>query len=148
MEEIHFEIATDNELEWVAQLKSQVEREYIEPHFGWDEEKQKAILSKEWAIVKPWLIVSGSEKIGTVSFQLGKQGVYLGSFYIVPQYQRLGIGSRVLTRICERLDREGQLCELAFLKGNPVHSLYARFGFTCCKSTKYLVYMRRLPKKR
>lgn len=145
MDSIHFKLACAYDFEWVFSLKSLTERKYIEPHFGWDETYQRGLLAREWALSKPWLIANDAGKVGTICYRYGESGVYLNSFYILPEFQRSGIGTRVLTLICERLNQENHSCELAYLKGNPVQSLYHRFGFFCSKSTRHLIYMRRRP---
>jgi GNAT superfamily N-acetyltransferase len=55
--------------------------------------------------------------------------VRFGEFYLLPAFQRHGIGSTVLASVLACADAEDLPVELEYLKWNPVGSLYQRFGF-------------------
>lgn len=110
-----------------------VKREAIGPHiaarWGWNEEFQREFHGRRWR-ERPWfIIVKAGVPIGTVSVMRNDASVRFGEFYLLPAFQRHGIGSTVLASVLACADAEDLPVELEYLKWNPVGSLYQRFGF-------------------
>jgi GNAT superfamily N-acetyltransferase len=55
--------------------------------------------------------------------------VRFGEFYLSPERQRKGLGSRVLEQCLSLADAEKTRIRLEYLKWNPVGTLYRRHGF-------------------
>ena len=129
MKDISFSSARDTDFEWGFQLKKAAEKRYVEAVFGWDEPLQREFHAKDWAEDALTVIHLGGDKIGTYLFREMAYGYYLGSFFILPEFQGHGIGSYILSSIVEKLDRERAECRLGYLRGNRAGELYRRFGF-------------------
>ena len=139
-----FAPARDDSYEWAFELKKATEKDYIKAIFGWDEEVQREFHAKEWQQEKPTVISLGNIKVGTYLLQRRDYGYYFARFFILPEYQGQGVGSRVLSAITKELDREHAACHLGYLQSNPrVSELYKRFGFVIYKENSAFVYMRR-----
>jgi len=85
-------------------------------------------------VVLSWVAVSEGEVVGHVLFSpvaldppnAGFNGVGLGPVAASPEFQRQGIGSKLIS---EGLDRCRQMgCEVVVVLGDPHY--YSRFGFT------------------
>lgn len=102
---------------------------HIIARWGWEEDFQREIHGKRWR-ERPWSIVEAGEiPIGTLSVEELPDHIRFGEFYLLPEYQRQGIGSRLLRNVLERADALSLPVKLEYLHWNPVASLYLRHGF-------------------
>jgi GNAT superfamily N-acetyltransferase len=63
--------------------------------------------------------------------------------FLVPEYQRRGIGSSLLDRLIREAEGEGLPIHLRLLKVNPALSLYERKGFRVVRREGPYIYMER-----
>jgi GNAT superfamily N-acetyltransferase len=66
----------------------------------------------------------------------------------MPEYQNRGIGTYVLGQVLDRADRLGLTTKLAYLKNNPVASLYIRHGFKIVESNELFFFTERQPRNK
>lgn len=104
-------------------------REYVARVWGWDDDLQEAFHASDWAANRPDVIELDGVPVGTIEAVEHADHLYVGEFYLLPEYQRRGLGSEILGRILAMADRLGLPTRLQFLKVNPVRSLYERTGF-------------------
>ena len=102
---------------------------YVAQVWGWDEAVQRAYHDSDWAVHRPDIVELNGVPIGTLEVADHHDHVYVGEFYLLPAYQRRGIGTKLLRRVLKRADDAGLSIRLQFLKVNPVRSLYERHGF-------------------
>jgi len=129
--------------EFSYQVKKAAEGEYITAMFGWDEGVQRRYHTKAWQQQRPDIITYGSKPVGTIATIENEDWVEIGQFFILPRYQRKGIGTYLLKGIVDKADRQGKNLTLKFLKNNPVKSLYVRNGFRVVDTDEILYYMER-----
>lgn len=103
---------------------------YVAQVWGWNEEVQEAHHAADWAHHQPDIIQLSEVPIGTLEVIEHADHLYIGEFYLLPEFQRRGIGSALLNDVLARADALGIPTRLQFLKVNPVRSLYERHGFT------------------
>jgi ribosomal protein S18 acetylase RimI-like enzyme len=102
---------------------------YVEQTWGWNEQFQQRFHADDWANHPPDIIELDGNPIGTLEVLEHADHLFIGEFYILPEFQRRGIGTRLLREVLANADAK-QLCtRLHFLKVNPVRSLYERHGF-------------------
>ena len=108
-------------------------KEALGPHvavkWGWDEAFQRRVHSERWAAKSFFRIVVDGEAAGTVAIDESPTHVQFGEFYLLPPYQRRGIGGQVLASVMERSAKGRLPVRLECLKWNPALSLYKRVGF-------------------
>ena len=131
--------------EFSYQVKRAAEGEYITSMFGWDEDMQRGFHDKAWQQQKPDIIIYDDKLIGTIATTESKDCIEVGQFFILPEYQRKGIGTHLLENILDKADQMGKSVTLKFLKSNPVESLYVRNGFRLIDTDEILHYMERKP---
>lgn len=121
--------ATEADREFAFAVKRAALSPYVARVWGWDEDFQRAFHAADWAIRRPDVVEVDGVAAGTIEVAPHPAGLELGEFYLLPAYQRRGLGSEPLRRVTAQADAAGQMVCLRFLKVNPVRSLYERFGF-------------------
>ena len=117
----------------------------IVQRWEWDEAFQQQIHRQHFR-EKPFFgIARDGRQIGTVSLMPVERTLRFGEFYLYPDQQGHGLGSRIL-RHCLALADAGALpVRLEYLKWNPVGSLYRRHGFVVIGETDIHWQMQRMP---
>ena len=138
-----FEIrsAEKNDYDFLFQLRKLALYESIKAVFGWNEEIQKVICRQEWEEAKPTIIEINDTRIGSYLVQLNPDHLYFGRFYLLPAYQRRGIGNRILKNVFTLAEREKRPIKLCYLQGNRVGGLYTRLGFKVISEDAEFVHM-------
>jgi GNAT superfamily N-acetyltransferase len=126
-------------------IKKAALRAYVEPIWGWDESFQVEFHRKDWAEVRPQFIRMDGREIGTIEIRRNSGSFHLGEFYLLPEFQRQGIGSHFLSQLTVRADDEGIPVRLDVIRINPVQTLYRRFGFVIVGETRTHYLMERTP---
>lgn len=116
---------------------------HIRKMWDWEEAYQRAVHDRNYA-AKPFFAIKKSGKdIGTLSFQAGTRYVRFGEFYILPEFQRRGMGSMILSHCIALADRMKMPMRLEYLHWNPVGSLYSRQGFREIGRSEIHVFLER-----
>ena len=137
--------ADETHKEFSYQVKKAAEGEYITSMFDWDEGVQRDFHAKDWQQQKPDIITCEGKPIGTVATIESEDCIEVGQFFILPDYQKKGIGTHLLKSILDKADQLGKNVTLRFLKNNPVKSLYVRNGFRIVDTSEIFYYMERKP---
>lgn len=126
-------------------VKKAAEGNYISQIWGWDEKVQRNFHARQWKEEKPSVILYNRHPIGTIYIGKNDEFMKIGQFFILPEYQKKGIGSFILRDILEKADRAGLIIRLTYLNNNPVASLYARNGFKVVGTKEQFILMERQP---
>jgi len=126
-------------------VKKAAEGEYIAQIWGWDENFQRDFHAEVWQQNRPDIILYDNRPIGTISIIENEDYIEIRQFFLLPEYQRQGIGSYLLKRILDEADISGRITRLAYLKNNPVVSLYKRHGFKISDVIENFCFMERKP---
>jgi GNAT superfamily N-acetyltransferase len=145
--QIKLSTADESDCEFAYEVKKKAEGEYITEIWGWDEAFQRDFHNREWREKKPHIIELDGMPIGTISIEKNKNHFEIGRFFILPEFQRKGIGSYILKRILQEADELGRVTKLAHLKNSPVKSLYERHGFDFVGRNETHCFMERKPIK-
>jgi GNAT superfamily N-acetyltransferase len=132
-------------MEFSYQVKKAAEGPYIKEIFGWDEQVQIRFHAEDWEQIKPDIIVYDKKPIGTIYTHEDGTCLEIGRFFILPEYENKGIGSFLLKDILEKADRRSLLARLKYLRNNPAHTLYERFGFKVTSFDKIFYSAERKP---
>ena len=122
---------TDNDYEFVYELKKNSYKKYVEENWGtWDEQQQRDHFKKFIEVYKnnTYIIQANNEEIGFYNDEYLEDGTYeIGNICIIPKYQGQGIGTKILKdKIEENKERD---IIIQYFKQNPVGNLYKRLGF-------------------
>jgi ribosomal protein S18 acetylase RimI-like enzyme len=114
---------------------------YIAQTWGWNEDEQVGCHRREYKPQLIRIITLGGTDIGTVAVTSDGGRVLLCMLYLLPEYQRHGIGTRIVRSVQAQAQRDSLPVRLAVLKVNPAQELYRRFGFMPVEETATHVKM-------
>jgi ribosomal protein S18 acetylase RimI-like enzyme len=108
---------------------------------GWDTAVKEAFLRMQFAAQDSHyhttfpaasydLIVSGDEVLGRLYVDRGDTAWLVVDLALLPQHQRKGIGTRLLTRILAEAAAAARPVRMHVERFNPAQRLYRRLGFT------------------
>lgn len=108
-------------------------QQYIEMTWGWDEDSQIQRQQAEFAkFFDPHyqIIEATGQPIGTFIVNRHFDHIYLVGLYLLPEYQRQGIGSTILRELISEAQLHNVPIKLRVLKVNSqARRLYERLGF-------------------
>jgi ribosomal protein S18 acetylase RimI-like enzyme len=133
--------ATPEDAEFLFQLQKATMREYVEQTWSWDEKWQRAHFQEKFDPTKNQIVVLDDRDIGVIAAERRGDEVFLTSIYILPEYQRRGIGTLLIKSVLDRAFQKGLPVRLRVLKVNPARRLYERLGFSVVEeaNTHYLM---------
>ncbi len=135
--------ATHNDFAFAFEAKRQALGPYIVSRWGWNEVFQLELHRTRWD-ERPWSIIElNGTPIGTLSVQEHNDHIRLGEFYVLPPYQRHGIGTMLLRQVIERSSALSVPVKLEYLKWSPVGSLYRRHRFAVVSENETHYFMER-----
>ena len=121
----------NNDYTFVYELKRTAYKKYVEECYGaWIEEEQQKYFENFMSRVeeKAYIIQYDSKDIGFYNGEILNNGNYeIENICIIPEYQRKGIGTKILKDIIEKYNETN--IEIQYFKQNPVGNLYERLGF-------------------
>lgn len=127
---IHFRPVTQNDSEFLFQLKKQTLKEYITLTWGWDEEVQRDFHQKNFKPEKYRIIQEDGQDIGCLSVEEHSDKFILNIIEITPKYQNKGIGSLLIRDLINEGIQKKKYVELQVLKVNQkALRLYKSLGF-------------------
>ena len=125
-------------------------RTYVEEVFGhWDANDQRR-RSDDNDPANCRLIVVDGVRVGILVVEDQPDEIFLARIFVLPAFQRCGIGTALIRTLMERARAEDKPLRLRVLIVNPARRLYERLGFTVTQQTPERLYMeyrgRPLPK--
>jgi ribosomal protein S18 acetylase RimI-like enzyme len=134
--------ATFDDSEFVFSVKREALGPAIERTWGpWDEDFQRAYHDEHFDPAKMQIVTVNGDDAGCLSVEGQGDEVYITLIELLPAYQNLGIGTRLLQDIIARAALERKPVSLEVLKANEgAKRLYDRLGFEmvpCEKETHY-----------
>ncbi|SFP24536.1 N-acetyltransferase [Variovorax sp. 770b2] len=127
--DLEIRAAVDSDFEFALDAKRQALGPYVAARWGWDDNFQRNLHRSRWR-ERPWsIILKSSMPVGTIATWKVDGHLRIGEFYVLPAFQRCGIGSAVLRQVLGHADQDSEVVRLEHLKWNPVGALYGRHGF-------------------
>ena len=122
--------------------------QYVAGIWGWDEEFQLHFHQTEWGMKRgrrPQVVCLDARDVGIIEIATEADHYHLRDFYLLPEFQRQGIGSHLLQKLIADSKRTGRFILLEVLKNNPAKQLYLRNGFAQTGETNSHFVMEREP---
>ena len=117
-------------------------RVYSERTFGrWSGAEARARVSRNTAAGKSSVIQLDGQPIGIMTVDRAADHLQLEQLFILPEYQRRGIGSGLLENLLAEARGSGLPVRLRVLRVNPAKNLYERFGFRVTSEEPERFYM-------
>jgi ribosomal protein S18 acetylase RimI-like enzyme len=123
--------ASEQDEQWLEDLRRQVYRELLEATFGgWDEERHLRQFTECLKRGEISLVEVDGVRVGMIQLLALPEGVEVGEIQILPSHQKLGIGSELLRDVVARSHMQGKKVLLSVaLKNERAFRLYERLGF-------------------
>lgn len=139
--------AGDEDFEFSYRVKTLAQGPYVKKIWGqWEEQTQRRFHRDAWNEHRPDIITHAGKQIGTFSVDQDDDGsLHIRQLFILPEYQRKGIGTFLISRVLAEADAKGKIVKLSFLKVSPVMSLYSRLGFHLVEEAETYLRMERQP---
>lgn len=135
--------ATEQDFDFVYELKKIAYKEYIEQTWGWDDEFQLKFHRDNFSSKNTHIIKADERHIGSIDVKESETNIFISGLYILPSYQSKGIGSSIIKDLIKEAERKTKRLELEVLRVNTkALKLYERLGFTKTEGdkTKYFMY--------
>jgi GNAT superfamily N-acetyltransferase len=141
--DIRFEELLPNpvDLEFSFAVKKEALGPHIRARWPWDEDYQRQIHLQRFTEKPFFRIRRQDDAVGTLSWTIGEDHARFGEFYLFPQYQGAGLGTRILRHALAVADAKNLPVRLEYLKWNPVGNLYQRNGFVRKRETDVHVFL-------
>lgn len=103
---------------------------HIEQIWGWDEDWQKDNFKREAESAETSVVIIDGVIIGYVQICDNENGLYLQNIAILPEYQRKGVGTRLIQRFqALAVAKEAPLQLSVFRTNTSALRFYERLGF-------------------
>jgi ribosomal protein S18 acetylase RimI-like enzyme len=127
---------TENERAFFIHVHHTAYRDVIERQFGWDEALQDEFANKAFNEGGMKIVYFNDQKVGVVGWQEYPDYLWLKKVFLLPEYQRSGIGSQIVRLSISNAQKMGKELRLQTLKENiNAKKLYERFGFVVTDAT-------------
>ncbi len=122
--------ADESDFEFVKKLHHETLREYVEPIWGWDEDRQDQFVKNWFKPERIKIVQVKTINAGLILVAERKEDIFLESISITPKLQGKGIGSAVIRDVMLQAKQKNRPLRLQVLKTNPnARRLYERLGF-------------------
>jgi GNAT superfamily N-acetyltransferase len=140
---IAFASASEADFERLLALRVQVMRPHLERLGRYQPERSRARFREAFDPATMRLILVDGVFAGCVTLAIEADHMDLGQFYLMPERQGHGLGSRVLALLLAEADAQGLPVKLHVLKLSPAARLYERNGFLKTGEDEWDVYYER-----
>ena len=132
---------SQDDFDFSFEVKRQAIGPYITSKWGWDESWQRDFHRQRFAALPLFRITEDGVPIGTIAFYREESWIRIGEFYLAPEVQKQGRGTRILRHCLTLAAAEARPVRLEYLKWNPVGSLYRREGFNEIGENEYHFFL-------
>ena len=148
MKELSLRKADASDSEFVFAVKKAAFREYVEQVWGWDDNYQRELHNRRFAAQDICIIQLRDVDVGFLATSSTPNTLKVNQLFILPEYQRRGIGSACMTFILDDASLDGKSVALQVLKVNTRGTaFYQRLGFLIVGESSTHFQMERLPER-
>ena len=133
--------ASDKDIAFARSVYFETMRWIIERLFGSDQLREEKKFEEFFSLDEAQIIVADGQDVGWIAEQVNNESVNIGSFYVIPQMQSRGIGTRVLQMLMVEARGQSKAMTLAVVKFNPALRFYERNGFRVTSEDQYKFYL-------
>ena len=130
-----------SDFDWLYDLRSQTMSKYVLGSGDqFTRETQTKRIMKEYNSIK--IIRAENQDIGMFKVERNSQGYEIIQIQLLPAYQSLGIGSKLIKSLQTEASSQEVSLFLSVLKVNPARHLYQKLGFEIVKEKEKSYTMR------
>ena len=134
--------ASDADRQFAEKTYFDTQRWLIEKLFGWrgDDIEAERFRSHYHQRDTEIISVNGAD-IGWITVVRSPDSIDLHSIYLAAPWQRLGIGTSLVSRLIDEAKATNKPLTLSTAKANPARRLYERMGFSPIREDRFKVYL-------
>jgi len=137
--------ATEADAELAYHVTERAMRDYVTATFGsWLEAEVRKNTSADACAGRSQVIELDSVPVGILNVERLPTHIQLHQLFILPEYQRQGVGTHLLRGILSDAATAGLPVRLRVLRCNPAKALYERHGFSVTSESPERFYMERV----
>ncbi|MDA3790065.1 MAG: GNAT family N-acetyltransferase [Desulfobacula sp.] len=125
--EFNLRNATNDDIEFIFQVRVQTMKKDFDNTFGWQEDEQRNRAADE--IHHTQIIIMDQKDIGVIKLIPRIDELHLHQMQILPEHQGKGIGTELIRKALERAVKQDIQVTLLVLKGAAANRMYDRLGF-------------------
>lgn len=112
-------------------------KSYVEKIWGWDEKKQIKLHKENFAPKKTEIIQSENNEIGYWTIRASDSEIYLENLILGKYFQNSGFGTKIMSLIIQKAEKEKKSIGLRVLKENKrAMKFYESLGFDKISETE------------
>jgi ribosomal protein S18 acetylase RimI-like enzyme len=143
-----FRQASNADFDFLYDLHVAAMRRYVERLWGWEEAWQLEYFSRKFDAQKRKIILIDGQDAGVLVVEQKDNQIYIALIEILPRFQGRGVGTAIITNLCNQARERNQPVTLHVLKSNvPARRLYERLGFVVAGEEEYRIRMIKEPVK-
>ncbi len=120
-------------------------REFIVATWGaWSESRVQAESREDISSPNAQVISVGGVAVGVFIVERHPTHIQLDSLYLLPEYQRLGIGTALINSLIAEAGQNKIPIRLRVIAVNPAKKFYEQFGFIVTEATSEFFFMEKL----
>jgi ribosomal protein S18 acetylase RimI-like enzyme len=120
-------------------------REFIVATWGaWSESRVQAESREDISSPNAQVISVGGVAVGVSIVERHPTHIQLDSLYLLPEYQRLGIGTALINSLVAEAGQNKIPIRLRVMAVNPAKKFYEQFGFIVTEATSEFFFMEKL----
>lgn len=146
MVDVTFQSAQEDDFEALLTIRIEAMRESLTKIGRFSPERARQRLRATFQAEATRFILWGGEWVGFYMLVREKDSLKLEHFYILPRFQRSGIGGQVLSGIIAESETLGLPIKLGALKASPANDFYQRHGFALVEEQEWDNLYIRFPK--
>ena len=133
--------------DFVFRVTEEAMRSYVEEAFGsWQPDSQRRRSEESFNLATYRLVAVDDVRAGILVVEDRSSEIFLAKIFLLPQFQRRGVGTVLIRRLIERAAMERKPLRLRVLRVNTrARRLYERLGFVVTHSTADHHYLEQRP---
>ncbi len=116
-------------------------KELTQELLPWRYASQKAVVRNAVESGDGRIVVIDDQQVGWLQVHEDERQLYIAQMYLKPEFQSLGIGSRLVGKLIERARASEKELTLSVMKNNSAKRFYKRLGFVIVRSDQYKHHM-------
>jgi ribosomal protein S18 acetylase RimI-like enzyme len=136
--------AVEADCERAFAIKQAAFASYVDAIWGWDETAQRKFHQDEFVSATTRFVLLRGTSIGWWAFREQDGYLLISALYILPQFQRRGVGTWCLSQILSETDQGKREVRLGVLENNRgARRFYEKFGFQVVRRNRPFLQLRR-----
>jgi ribosomal protein S18 acetylase RimI-like enzyme len=111
----------------------------------WDESRVRRESEEKSRDPNAQIVRVADISVGVFVVERHPTHIQLAQIYLLPEYQRRGIGTNLLKTLIAEASHSKKPVRLHVMAVNPAKSFYERLGFSVTEATPEFFYMEKLP---